>query len=157
MPDLTSTQLATLATRLAQADCVGKPDWEAAAILNTPDAANGTKRDPISTNNLRRALTITDSAWTKMEAALAAAQPPSAAVQTAINDLLNIASLQDNVEVTPDASIISTHLTTLVGANIITAAAKNAVESLGVANKAWVDVAGFPVDTRSVGLARGGR
>lgn len=154
---LTEQQLATLATRLTQTDVIGKPDWEAAAILNTPDAANGTKRDSISTNSLRRALTITDSAWTKMEAALVGTPTPTAAVQTAINDLLNIASLQENVEVAPDASIISTHLTTLVGANVITSAAKSAVEALGVSNKTWSEVAGFPVDARSVGLARGGR
>jgi hypothetical protein len=152
----------TLAERLQQPDVTDLSDWQAAALLNTPDTANGTMRVGVPASRARSLLKQRGE-WVPL---IHARSDSSLSAQTRhiVAEMLEaLTPIQGEYDATirmSDAGVyarVQTGMAALVSAGILTAATRAAVLALADAPRSWAEANGIEVTARTVGIARGAK
>lgn len=152
----------TLAERLQQPDVSGLSESAAAAFLNVPDVANGTRRRSVPTSEAR-ALLLATGEWGAIKL-LSRTTPTTPEMQQAV--AVAITTIDTMTETTlleanrADAyAAMQTMVGVLQAANVLTAQTAAALLALADVPMSWAEANGYPngVDPRAVSLARGAK
>jgi hypothetical protein len=157
--------MATLAERLALPDMAALSAAEAAAALNTRDAANGTVFQNVAPDDIFNIL-LDVGAWGRVElwsrpapgGTVSVPGPTDALVARCIN-VVRAVDRNQPLHTTRDA--IRTQWASIFGGlvtdGLITAGTRNLINALASRTATWAEANGYPngVTSRDVGLARG--
>jgi hypothetical protein len=152
----------TLAERLQQPDVADLPEWAAAALLNTPDAANGTMRVGVPASRARSLLKQRGE-WVPLIQARSDASLSAPLRYIVIEMLEALTPVQGEYDATIRMSHagvyarVQTGMAALVSAGILTAATRDAVLALADAPLSWAQANGIEVTDRTVCIARGAK
>lgn len=149
--------MTTLASRLAQPDLVGLPDWWAAELLNAPDLALPRRRVDTSTSDVRGAL-LASGEWPGIVIAAEAGSGAPLAVRALCVLVRDTLTLTHTIQTSLPARYAATvaALDGLLAAELIAQATHDALIALADAPQSWAQANGVAVDARAVGIARGG-
>ena len=152
----------TLAERLQLPDVADPPDWAAAEVLNTADAANGTVRVGVPASRARSLLKQRGE-WVPLINARSDTSLPAPLRHIVAEMLEALTPLQGEYDGTirmPHAGVyarVQAGMAELVSAGILTAATRDAVLALADAPLSWAQANGIEVTARTVGIARGAK
>jgi hypothetical protein len=148
-----------LKNKVAESQFDNLSDWEVAAILNAPDPTLPKAKQVVS-NRVLIAYLITVQAWG--EISLRITDPESATNPRQVKRICKMAVDALTIAENTDARNPGTHqliqdfASTLVDAGIVTQGIADGFISQLEADQSWAQSQGLSVDSRLVGLARGG-
>ena len=146
--------MSALADRLSEPDLADVPDWQAADVLNTPDAANGVCWRDVPSVSIRAVLMATHD-WPKV--LNAATGEPGLMRDTCIiiRDVLTLHQVCAFANPALRQSM-QEGLTVAVQGGVVSQAAYDQIIALAQRPRSWAEANGIEVTARTVGLARGG-
>lgn len=145
-----------LQMRLAQPDVAGRPDWQAAEILNAPDPGLPKVKAVVSGKDVQEIL-LASRDWAKVVMAADKTDLPDdlRGVCIIVRDTVKQASVirMDDPLIFAETQFA---LGALVQVGLIQTSTCDALMALAERNQSWAEANHMEVTARSVGLARGG-
>jgi hypothetical protein len=147
--------VSALADRLAQPDVADLPDWQAADVLNTRDAAHGTAWRDVRSESVRAVLMAAYD-WPKV---MEAAGGTPSLLRTTCIIIRDVLTLHETCAFSVEPLCISMQqgLLLAVTEEVVSQAAYDQIMALAQRPMSWAEANNIEVTARTVGLARGGR
>jgi hypothetical protein len=142
--------MTALATRLAEQDLASLSDAAAAAALNAPNAANGTKKRDVPVTDARGLLLATGEWGAIVLLARSTPNPPTLPVEAVVAAIVAEAALNPSetgvIEATNSAKLAAVELMLegLVLAGVVTDATRDALLALADVPRSWAEANGYP-------------
>jgi hypothetical protein len=145
-----------LIDKVAESQFDGKPDWEVATILNTPDNTLPTKKIPVATTDVRQVL-LERQYWPGI---VITADDTNVNAQIrglciTVRDTLVFTSIIETQK-PYTYEVVEDMLDALLANSFIDTGTKDDLLAMCVANKSWAEHNSIYITSREVGLARGG-
>lgn len=144
-----------LIDKVAESQFNGKPDWEVATLLNTPDVTLPTKKIPVATADVRQVF-FERLYWAGIEIT---ASDTTANIQIRglcihVRDILIFSSIIETHKPYTYDKVVEL-VNALLTNGFIDAGTKDDLLAMTNANKSWAEHNAIYVTSREVGLARG--